>query len=437
MKQKAQIPFKRRKKFKLFYLILLFLPLCFSCSDSDSSEGQFNPNAPVEVTAIIPETGSIALPLVINGKNFGTDKSKIKVLFDDVQAQIITAKNEHLYVLNPKQTDGEHTVKVVVEDKEGVLKEKFTYVVTSSVSTVAGSGEQDVEDGNALEASFEGPQYIAVDDKGNIIASDYRGRRLRLVSLNESKVTTLLSGGGTYAPCFSPDYSTLYVGIEDYNKMSNEFDCNSNWLRTIIPNTIGMGYGCPAVVTDRVGNVYYIGYYGEIARKDIETNRIAMITKIPKSLIDIEADGDGVDYYATYNPIDNYIYVSTRYEHVIFRFKAKATLEEADFELYAGILGNSGLYNSTRLKATFKAPRGMVFDSKGNMYIADSGNHVIRMINPEGEVSTFIGKPEGGHKDGAVEDALFRYPYDVTITPEDIIYVADGGNYRIRCIAIQ
>lgn len=429
---------KCKKRLTPFWLYLLLFFSCFSCKDSDSTDELFNPNAPVEVTAIIPPTGAVALPLVINGKNFGNDKTKIKVFFDDVQAQVITAKNEHLYILNPRQTGGDHTVKVIVEDKEGILKEKFNYIVTSSVSTVAGSGEYDDIDGDAMEAAFVGPDNIAIDDKDNILASDYRGRRVKLISLNERKVTTLFKEGDYYGLCFSRDYSILYISKESSQVLSNEVDCNANWLNTVIPNTVGMKYGCCATVVDTEGNVYYIGYTGGIAKKNIKTDKITVVGSVPDDLINIKADGSGVDYYAAYNPKDNYIYISTRYEHVIFRFKAgKDTLEKNDFEIYAGILGESGLHNGTRLEATFKSPRGFDFDSRGNMYIADCENNVIRMINPEGIVSTFIGKPEGGHKDGALEEALFHYPHDITISPEDFIYVADAGNYRVRCIAIQ
>lgn len=326
---------------------------------------------------------------------------------------------------------------MVVEDKEGVLKEKFNYIVTSSVSTVAGTGSQGDKDGNALEATLAEPEYITVDDKGNIVITEYGGDYLRLISLDESKVTTLLVDEYTYSPCFSPDYKTLYVAIESSSLLANEYDCTANWARSITPNTYEMKYGCSALATDLKNNVYYIGYKGQIARKDINTDRISIIGSIPDNLINIKADGTGVDYYAAYNPKDNHIYVSTKYEHVIIRFEAKESLEEDDFEIYAGQKAQKGLSNSTRLKSTFNGPRGMTFDSKGNLYIADSNNNVIRMINPEGVVSTFIGKPAGGHKDGSVEEALFNYPCDIAATPDDIFYVADCYNYRIRCIAIQ
>lgn len=424
-----------RKSLSIFCLCLSLFPLCFSCKNSDSTEEQFNPNNPVEVTTIIPETGSVALPLVIHGKNFGNDKSKIKVLFDDVSAQVITAKNEHLYLLNPRQTGGEHTVKVIVENKEGILNQKFNYIVTSSVSTVAGSGEFDDNDGDALDASFAGPEYISVDDKGNIFNSEYNGGYLRLISLNERKVTTLIKNGNVFGSYFSPDYSILYIGIESSSTLANELDCTSSFLKTVIPNTLEMPDGAATVAVDSRGNVYYIGYKGTIAKKDIKTERLTIIGEIPEKLI---GDYNGIDYYATYNPKDNNVYISSRKTHIIFRFSAnKELLESEDFELYAGIFEYNGHNNGDRLQATFDSPQGMAFDSKGIMYIADTKNNVIRTINQEGKVSTFIGNPEGGYKDGSLEEALFYHPYDVTISPDDFIYVADYGNHRIRCIAIQ
>ena len=422
-----------------YYLIFILLqfPFCLSCSDSDSPNEQFDPNKPVEVSSIVPESAAIGLPLIIHGNNFGTDKSKIKVLFDDVEAKIIKAKNEHLYVLNPKQSNGEHTIKVIVGDKEGAMAKKFNYVVTASVTTVAGNGERGTSDGNSLEAEFVGPDYIAVDDKGNILASDWNGDRIRLISLEESKVTTLSKNDNAYGVCYSADYNTAYIAVESSSKLSYEYDCSSNWLRSVIENTVEIKDGAASLAIDKEGNIYYIGYRGAIARKDHLTKKVTIIGEIPNTLIDTKADGYGVDSYACYNSRDNNIYVSTKYDHAIIRFEAKSKLESKDFELYAGRVGNSGLGNGHRLEATFKGPRGMAFDSKGNMYIADSSNHVIRMIDTDGNVSTFIGNPIGGNQDGLIEDALFLLPYDITINPDDIMYVADSGNHRIRCISIQ
>ena len=178
-----------------------------------------------------------------------------------------------------------------------------------------------------------------------------------------------------------------------------------------------------------------IGTMIMITKKDIKTGKLAIIGEIPEELV---GDYSGIDYYAAYNPKDNHVYISSRKTHIIFRFDAsQVSLENGDFELYAGIFEHTGHNNGDRLQATFDSPKGMAFDSKGMMYIADTNNNVIRIINSEGKVSTFIGNSEGGYKDGSLEEALFYHPYDVTISPDDFIYVADYGNHRIRCIAIQ
>jgi len=41
------------------------------------------------------------------------------------------------------------------------------------------------------------------------------------------------------------------------------------------------------------------------------------------------------------------------------------------------------------LTALFGSPKGMAYDSKGNLFIADTANHCIRKLSPEGMVTTF------------------------------------------------
>jgi len=50
-------------------------------------------------------------------------------------------------------------------------------------------------------------------------------------------------------------------------------------------------------------------------------------------------------------------------------------------------------------KEMFKVSRGMAVDSKGNIYLADKDNHLIRKITPEGEASILAGNGKPGHRD--------------------------------------
>ena len=43
------------------------------------------------------------------------------------------------------------------------------------------------------------------------------------------------------------------------------------------------------------------------------------------------------------------------------------------------------------MAATFKRPQGVAVDDQGNVYVADTGNYLIRRVSPTGEVTTIAG----------------------------------------------
>jgi sugar lactone lactonase YvrE len=72
------------------------------------------------------------------------------------------------------------------------------------------------------------------------------------------------------------------------------------------------------------------------------------------------------------------------------------------------IAGNQspGLINGTiPLSTEFYAPSGQVVDAQGNLYVSDQGNNVIRKITPAGVVTTFAGTGQAGYRNGAVDSA--------------------------------
>ena len=56
-----------------------------SCSDSKNiGSAVFNPDQPIEVTGFYPDSGGIATPMIVEGRNFGSDTTNLKVYFEDV-----------------------------------------------------------------------------------------------------------------------------------------------------------------------------------------------------------------------------------------------------------------------------------------------------------------------------------------------------------------
>jgi serine/threonine-protein kinase len=85
--------------------------------------------------------------------------------------------------------------------------------------------------------------------------------------------------------------------------------------------------------------------------------------------------------------------------------------------------------------ARFTYPWGICFDLAGNIIVADTGNHLIRRVTPNGDVDTLAGTGRPGHRDGPADGAEFREPRGVAVDTEGNVFVADTVNHAIRCIA--
>ncbi|GGA29051.1 stalk domain-containing protein [Paenibacillus physcomitrellae] len=85
-------------------------------------------------------------------------------------------------------------------------------------------------------------------------------------------------------------------------------------------------------------------------------------------------------------------------------------------------------------EAAFQRPQGMAVAEDGTVYIADTYNHAIRQLSPGGKVTTLAGDGVAGSRDGAGSEARFDHPSDVAVAKDGAIYVADSGNHVIRRI---
>ncbi len=104
----------------------------------------------------------------------------------------------------------------------------------------------------------------------------------------------------------------------------------------------------------------------------------------------------------------------------------------------AGSAGGFGWFDGTRAAARFNSPFGVVTDRSGNIYVADSGNHVIRRIDEAtGAVTTLAGLAgSGGSTDGIGSAARFREPNGVAADGSGNVFVADTNNHTIRKIVV-
>ena len=82
--------------------------------------------------------------------------------------------------------------------------------------------------------------------------------------------------------------------------------------------------------------------------------------------------------------------------------------------------------------ATFTYPIGTAVDTSGNILVTDA--NTIRKVTPLGAVSTVTGSATSGYVDGLGTTARFNSPKSLTIATTGVIYVTDTGNNRIRVI---
>ncbi len=102
--------------------------------------------------------------------------------------------------------------------------------------------------------------------------------------------------------------------------------------------------------------------------------------------------------------------------------------------LYAGG-GPAGHVNGAGSLARFAGSFGLAVDGGGTVYVADTGNHVIRSITTTGLVLDLAGSGIEGYADGPRAVAQFSSPNAVTVGPDGTVYVGDAGNLRIRAVA--
>jgi len=90
--------------------------------------------------------------------------------------------------------------------------------------------------------------------------------------------------------------------------------------------------------------------------------------------------------------------------------------------------------DGTAAEAGFNTPSGIVIDTSGNIFVADTSNNRIRKIDNERKVTTLAGSGNAGFKDGIGSEADFDGPIGIAIDKRGVVIVADAYNDRIRRI---
>ena len=274
--------------------------------------------------------------------------------------------------------------------------------LVSIVSTYAGTGSQGNVNGTSTTASFNYPYGVAVDGSGNVFVADHNGSLIRKITPT-GVVSTLAGGGGFTGFGFTNDTGTSASFRSPYG-----------------------------IAVDSSGNVFVADWGNSAIRKITPAGVVSTFAGGASSGFTNGTGAAASFDWPTGVAVDNSgnVYVADSRNNAIRKITAAGVVSTLAGDGFLGV----GFTNGTGTAASFNTPQGVAVDNSGNVFVADSGNRVIRKITPAGVVSTFAGSGTGGSTNGTGMEASFWYPRGVTVDSSGNVYVADQHNHAIRKI---
>ncbi|MEM6532474.1 MAG: DUF4215 domain-containing protein [Myxococcota bacterium] len=131
------------------------------------------------------------------------------------------------------------------------------------------------------------------------------------------------------------------------------------------------------------------------------------------------------------------LFVSDSANHQLLELSGWSSSDQVT--LLAGDADGSAGYADGNSDTLFREPAGLAVSPGGtHLYVADSGNHVVRRVDlSDSSTSTVVGQPgiRGYFVDGSdAGPALFHSPTALAFGPEDVLYIADRDNHRVRML---
>jgi sugar lactone lactonase YvrE len=187
------------------------------------------------------------------------------------------------------------------------------------------------------------------------------------------------------------------------------------------------------IATDNSGNVFVVDSGNHTIRK---INSAGVVTTLAGGVgVFGSTNGTGGAarfFYPSRIAIDgsNNLFVTDSGNHIIRKITPAAVVTT-----FAGTAGNVGSVDAIGAAASFNSPKGIAVDGSLNVYVSDSGNHTIRKITPAGVVTTLAGTAGSlGSSNGTGASARFNNPNGLAIDTSGNVCVADVGNHIIRKI---
>lgn len=317
------------------------------------------------------------------------------------------------------------------------------------VSTIAGGTTTGFNDGRGVFARFNNPYGLTFDGSGNLYVADYSNYRIRKIAPNGMVSTVAgngLGGAGVGIatavrmndPAGLVFDSTGSLYVTDYNRVV-KITSDGN-LSTLAGGNYGMSDGLggaaqfkqPMGITRDSHDNLYVADGGNYRIRKITPD--GNVTTFAGNGTSATLNGQGTlaelyyPYGITCDSNDN-LYVTEQSGNCIRMITPDGTVSTL-----AG--GRYGTADGVGTAASFSSPYGITCDSNNNLYVIDNGSGKIRKVTAEGVVTTVAGYGGAGYVDGLGPNAMFYYLQGITIDAAGNLYVADKSSIRkVRWLA--
>ena len=274
-----------------------------------------------------------------------------------------------------------------------------------TITTVAGNGALGFsgDNGPATAAALISPSSVALDAAGNLYIADATNHRIRQV--DPSGTITTVAGNGSSG--FSGD--------------------NGSATEASLTNPA-------AVALDAAGNLYVADQGNQRIRRVDTAGTITTVA------------GNGTPGFSGDNgpatagslaapfgvalDVSGNLYIADRSNQRIRRVDPSGTITTVAGNGVQGFSGDNGPATA----AALAVPLAVALDAAGNLYIADSGNHRVRRVDPAGKITTVAGTGTAGFSgdNGPAAAARLNDPTRIALDAAGNLYIADRGNQRIR-----
>ncbi len=278
------------------------------------------------------------------------------------------------------------------------------------ISTIAGSGEKGFrgDGGPALQASFNLPHEIRFDRHGDLYIVDMQNHAVRKVDMKTRAISTVAgSGKPGYAGDGGPATKSLLKS----------------------PHSIQFGPD---------GNLYICDIGNHVIRR-VDMHSGVISTFAGTGVAGATPDGSPIQGTPLKGPRsldfdrEGNLWLATREGNQVFKFDLRAgKIMHVAGTGVSGFTGNGG----PAKQATLKGPKGIAIDADGNVWLADTESHTVRMINAKsGNLELIAGTgEEGDGPDGDPLKCKMNRLHGVFVDTDGSIFIGDSQAHRVRVL---